>query len=126
MLSEDHFAMSNRDISHKMWPAVDIEEEEDAYRLHADVPGLQKEDIKITVHKGLLTIEGERKENKKERKKGRFYHYERSFGAFSRSFRLPDNVDAARIKAHYRDGTLELELKKAPESKPRSIEVKVN
>jgi HSP20 family protein len=125
-LNENHFSLSDRDISRKTWPAVDIVEEDDAYRLRADLPGLRKENINVAVENGQLTISGTRNGEAEERKEGHFYHFERSYGSFSRSFNLPDNIDAGRITAHYRDGTLELELKKRPESKPRSIDVKIN
>lgn len=126
LLGESRFALSDRDTSRKTWPPVDIVEEEDAYRLYADLPGLKKEDIAITVENGQLSITGERKAKHEGAKKGHFCHFERSYGSFTRTFNLPDNVDAGQIQAHYRDGTLELELKKRPESQPRSIDVKVH
>lgn len=107
-------------------PRVDIVEEKDAYRLHADLPGVNKEDIKVSVENGVLTISGERKAEKRERTAENYEYYERTYGSFSRSFNLPDHVDAASVNAAYRNGVLELSLRKKEEAKPRSIEVKVD
>jgi HSP20 family protein len=119
------YARADRDISLTHWPRVDIVEEEDAYLLRADIPGMEKSDIKVEVEKGVLTIHGEKKEEKRERKRDRFYHFERSYGSFRRSFNLPENVDSTKINATYKNGILELTLKKSEESKPKAIEVKV-
>jgi HSP20 family protein len=120
------FGWGNREIVRTSWPRVDITENENAYRVHADVPGLAKDDIKVTVEDGVLTISGEKKAEKKERKKGEYAYYERSYGSFCRSFNLPDHVDSKNIEAHLKDGVLELTLKKTEEAKPKAIEVNVN
>ena len=82
--------------------------------------------IKITVEDGVLSISGDKKEEKREKKKGRYCYYERSYGSFYRSFGLPENVDEKDINATYKNGLLELKLKKTEKAKPKAIEVKVD
>ena len=113
-------------IQETAWsPRVDIVEDKDAYRVHADLPGLSKEDVKVTVEDGMLTINGERKAEKREKKDGKYEYHERTYGSFSRSFRLPDHIDAGAIKASHKNGVLELLLPKREEAKPKEIEVKI-
>src|SRR5438552_2537524 len=84
-------------------PAVDIVETPEAIELVADLPGLQASDLDVKVENGVLTIRGERKDERAD--KGAAYHlYERRYGAFVRSFELPELVDAAAVKAKYTDG----------------------
>jgi len=106
-------------------PRVDIVEEKDRYRLHADLPGLTREEIKVSVENGVLSVSGERKVEKREKKDGDYQYFERSYGSFCRSFNLPDHVDANAIKANYTNGVLELELPKTEKALPKQIEVKV-
>ena len=106
-------------------PRVDVVEEGNAYKLHAELPGMEKDEIKVSVEDGVLTLSGERKHEAKDEKKGQYRYYERSYGSFSRSFNLPDHVDTANIKANHKNGVLELTLPKTEESKPKQIEVKV-
>jgi len=108
-----------------LWtPAVDIEEREDAYSVKVELPGVSKEDVKITLESNTLTIRGDKKQEKEE--KGKNYHrIERSYGSFQRSFALPSTVKAEKIDASYKDGILEITLPKAEEAKPKQIEVKV-
>ncbi len=120
------FCKSNREISHNRWPDVDIVEEENHYRLHADMPGIDKTDIKVEIENGVLTLSGEKKVARKEEKAGSYYHYERSFGSFSRSFSLPEHIDANSIEAHYQNGVLQLSIKKTEAAKPKSIAVTVS
>ena len=104
-------------------PAVDIKEEDNRYVLHADIPGVQAEDIEVSMDKGVLTISGERKHESQE--SGEDYHrLERSHGVFTRRFSLPDSVDADNIQASSKDGVLELVLPKAASVEPKKIEVK--
>jgi HSP20 family protein len=107
-------------------PRVDIVEDKSAYRLHADLPGMTKDDIKVAVENGVLTVSGERKAEKREKKDGNYEYFERTYGSFSRSFNLPEHVDANAIKASYTNGVLELELPKTEKALPKQIEVKVN
>lgn len=119
------FSRWDRDLSDAVYPSVDIVEEKDAFKITADMPGLDKKDIKIEVENGVLTISGEKREEKTEKDKNRYYHFERSYGAFCRSFRMPENVSNDHVDAKYANGVLELTLKKSETAKPKAIEVRV-
>ena len=106
-------------------PAVDITEDEKEYLLKAELPELKKEDVKVTVENGILTVSGERKFEKEE--KGKKYHrIERSYGSFVRSFGLPDDADAEKVEAKFSDGVLRVHVAKSESAKPKQIEVKVS
>ena len=120
------FSRWDRDLAETTFPSVDIVEEKDAFKIVADMPGLDKKDIKVEVENGVLTISGEKREEKTEKDKNRFYHFERSYGAFCRSFKLPENVSSEQVAAKYNNGVLELMLHKTEVSKPKAIEVKVD
>jgi HSP20 family protein len=115
----------SRELVRHAWPRVDVVENDDSFSIHADVPGIDKNDISISVENRVLTISGEKKQDKKEKQKGRYYYYERSYGSFNRSFALPENVDEKNIEARYTNGTLELTIKKVEKEKPKAIEIKV-
>ena len=105
-------------------PAVDIQETAEAYVVNAELPDVKKEDVKITVQEGVLSLSGERRLEKEE--KGKKYHrIERAYGRFERSFTLPDSIDEQKIVATYKDGVLHLMLPKAPSTKPTTREIKV-
>ncbi|MBH0199613.1 MAG: Hsp20/alpha crystallin family protein [Nitrospira sp.] len=105
-------------------PTVDISENEGEYLIKAELPEVKKEDVKVTVEDGVLTLQGERRQEKEE--KGKKYHrVERSYGSFVRSFTLPESVDESGVKAEYKDGVLNLHLPKTEKVKPKAIEVKV-
>jgi len=104
-------------------PAVDVVENEDAFTLDFDLPGFGKDDIRITVNEGVLTVSGERKREVEDDEKY-FRYFERTHGRFSRSFRLPDHVDGNAVTATYRNGVLTLEIPKKEEAKPYTIEIK--
>ncbi len=105
-------------------PAVDIIERQNDYTIKAELPGVKKEDVKITVQNGVLTIRGEKKQE--EEKKGENYHrVERSYGSFQRSFTLPNSVSSEKIEASYDNGVLSVTLPKVEEAKPKEIEVRV-
>ena len=106
-------------------PAVDILENEQELTLKADVPDMTEKDIAIQIENGTLTIKGERKFEKKDDKSG-YHRIERSYGAFSRSFSLPDTVEAEKVNAAYKNGVLTVTLPKKELAKPRVIEVKVS
>lgn len=106
-------------------PAVDITESGDAFHITTELPGVSKEDVKVSVQDGVLTIQGERNVESKEEEFKR-HRIERLYGHFSRSFTLPEHVDDQNIKASYHDGLLELTLAKQEKAKPRAIEVEVN
>lgn len=105
-------------------PLVDITEDEKEYLIKAELPEVKKEDIKLTVHDNVVTITGERKSEKEETGK-KFHRIERAYGSFMRSFTLPDDAEAGKIAADYKDGLLKVHLPKSEKTKPKSIEVKV-
>ena len=102
-------------------PTVDISETEGEYLIKAELPEVRKEDVKVTVENGVLTLQGERRQEKEE--KG--HRVERSYGSFIRSFSLPESVDESAVKAEYKDGVLHLHLPKSEKVKPKAIDVKV-
>ena len=105
-------------------PSVDVSETEGEYQIKAEIPDVKKEDVKVTLEDGVLTIQGERALEKEE--KGKKYHrVERSYGSFARSFTLPDLVDEEKVRAEFKDGVLNLLLPKSEKAKPKAIEVKV-
>lgn len=106
-------------------PPVDITESENEYQIKADIPGMKKEDIKISLEDNTLTISGERKEEKEEKGKN-FVKKEKTFGSFMRSFSLPHSVDSKGIKAAYKEGVLNITVPKSEESKPKEIKIEVN
>lgn len=102
---------------------VDITETEDAYRVHAELPGVEKDDVTVEIEAGMLCIRGEKKSRRDEKlEQGR--RLECSYGAFSRSFTLPQDADADQVDAQYQDGVLDVTIAKRPESKPKQIAVK--
>ena len=106
-------------------PLVDITEDEKEYVIKAELPEVNKEDIKLTVEDNVMSISGERKYEKEE--KGKKYHrVERAYGSFMRSFTLPDAADGSKVNAEYKDGVLYVRLPKSEKAKPKSIEVKVS
>ena len=105
-------------------PAVDVVENKDNYILKAELPGMNKDDVKITLENNILTIRGEKK-NEYEKKEGNYHRVERSYGSFERSFTVPGTIKTNDIDAQYKDGVLTLTLPKAEEAKPKMIDVKV-
>jgi len=106
-------------------PAVDVYEDENNLYLTAELPGMNKDDIEISVHEGVLTLSGERKADEKY-KDAEVYRSERSLGRFQRTLTLPTAVDPEKVKATYRDGILSVLLPKAEECKPKHIEIKAS
>lgn len=105
-------------------PAIDIQETDGEYLVHADLPAVKKEDVKVSVQDGILAVEGERKHEKDEKGK-RFHRVERSFGRFVRRITLPTDVDQRKVEAEYKDGVLVVHLPKSTTAQPRSIDVAV-
>ncbi len=106
-------------------PAVDVAESDKAYEITAELPGMAEKDLEVRLANGALTIKGEKHEEKEEKRKD--YHVsERRYGAFERSFRLPDEVDADKIEASFKNGVLKVTLPKTPEAQKaeKKIEVK--
>ncbi len=105
-------------------PPVDIVERENEYAVNVELPGVKKEDVKITLKDDVLTIHGEKKQEKETEDKN-CRRSERAYGSFQRSFTLPTSVKSDKIEASYDHGILTITLPKAEESKPKEIEVKV-
>ena len=105
-------------------PSADITETDKEYLIKANLPEVKKEDVKVTLENGALTISGERKQEKQEKGENEI-RVESLYGSFSRSFMLPDNVDAANVRAESRDGVLKIHIPKKEAAKPRSITVDV-
>ena len=124
-LFEEVFPRGERaEVVQAAWaPAVDIYEEPEAILIEADLPGLNKDDVSVNLENNVLTIQGERK-LEREDKRENYRRIERAYGVFARSFTLPSNVDAAKIDAEFKDGVLRIRLPKKEEAKPRQIEVK--
>ena len=105
-------------------PAVDVQESEKEYLIKADLPEMKKEDVKIELRDGMLTIEGERKREKEEKDKT-FHKVEREYGKFIRRFVLPTEIDPAKVAAEFKEGVLNVHLPKTAVAAPKAIEVKV-
>ena len=113
---DDSLSLSN-------WkPAVDIYDNDESIVVQAEMPGVDKKDIDISVKDGILTLTGERSVDKEEKEKN-VYVVERAHGRFLRSFALPGEVDPEAIKAEYKDGVLKVEIPKSEKSKPKRITV---
>jgi HSP20 family protein len=106
-------------------PVVDITEDTKEYTVKAELPGLAKENVKVTVENGVLVIAGERKEEKEEKDK-KHHRIERSYGSFRRSFALPEDSSGEKVTADFKDGVLKVHLPKDQTAKPKSVEVKVS
>jgi HSP20 family protein len=106
-------------------PPVDIVEDEKEYVVKAELPDVKKDDVKVSVENGLLSISGERKFEKEEKNK-KYHRVERAYGYFSRCFSLPDAVDADQVKADFKDGMLTIHVPKSERARPKQIEVKVS
>lgn len=106
-------------------PSVDISETDQAFLIKAEIPGVKKEDVKVTVDNGILTIQGERKMEKEEKGKT-FHRIERSYGSFVRGFRVPAGVDDSKAKAEFKDGMINVTLPKSEKAKTKSVEIAVS
>jgi len=105
-------------------PAVDVMETDDEFQIRAELPGVEKKDVKLSVENGVLLISGHREQEKEE--KGKRYHkIERAYGNFARSFTVPEAVDAEKVTAEFKNGVLTVRLPKSEKARPKSIEVKV-
>lgn len=114
-----------RDLGVTGWaPAVNIYEDENQIEVTAELPGLEEKDILVNIENNVLTLKGDKKIEREE-KKGSYHLVETSYGSFSRSFTLPGTVDQEKIAADYQNGVLKITLPKKEETKPKSISVKV-
>jgi HSP20 family protein len=108
-------------------PTIDVHEDDKGLYVKAEMPGLEEKDINVTLKDRVLTITGEKKEEKTEVDSKRNYHYsERRFGSFTRTIVLPERIKADAVKAHYKNGVLEIELPKDEAAQPKKINISVN
>ncbi|MFZ9228365.1 MAG: Hsp20/alpha crystallin family protein [Prochlorococcaceae cyanobacterium] len=120
------FSRSGSDIfANGGWaPRVDVSENDDAFVIKAEIPGIDKDDVKVSLENGVLTLQGERRQEREE-KGWRYHRMERSYGHFMRSFTLPSNVDEAHLKASFHNGLLEVDLPKIEQSPAQALQVPV-
>jgi HSP20 family protein len=106
-------------------PKVDIEEDEKAYMIRAEIPDVKRKDVKIAVEDGMLTLSGERKHEKEEKSK-KYHRVERSYGSFLRSFAIPADVEESKIAATFADGMLTVSMPKGATPKKHAREIAVS
>jgi HSP20 family protein len=121
----EQFAHGSQLLNGGWGPALDVYEDKDNLTVKAELPGMKREEIEVSLHDGALTISGERKSEKKA-EKGEVYRSERFFGRFQRTVALPSPVAADKVKANYKDGILTVTLPKTEEAKPKQIDVNVS
>ena len=115
----------DEEFENAVWmPLTDIAENENNYVLHLDLPGVKKEDVKISFTDGQLIISGERK-MEKESKDSKYHRLERAFGKYYRSFSLPKQIQEDKIDAEFKDGQLIITVPKSEEAKPKEIPIKI-
>jgi len=121
----DRLWSGNSECSCAFAPRVNIRETENDVALVFEIPGVEKDDIKVAIENGVLTLSGERKVEPADEKSG-YVRNEILGGTFSRSFTLPDTVDTDKIEADYKHGLLTVKMARKEEAKPKQIEIKVN
>jgi len=115
-----------KELAEREWsPDVDLSETDNAYIVNAEVPGMDKKDIKITFHNNVLTIKGEKKQEK-ETKEHNYHQIERVYGSFQRSFTLPSEVVVDKIEASCKNGILKIEIPKSPDAKSKEVAISVS
>jgi HSP20 family protein len=126
------FGREGRSLLDELWgragarglaPAIDVSEDDGNYVITAELPGSKREDVNVELHEGVLTIRGEKRSEREEKKEKRRL-VERSYGTFSRSFALPADADDDRIAAKFDNGVLTVTVGKRPETKPRVVDIK--
>lgn len=110
----------------RAYPVIDILEDSHGYLVSADLPGLKKEEIQITIDQGILHIAGFRKSPSEKMDKSSYYKSERTYGKIERRINLPENIDTSNLKASYTDGVLEIFLKKTQEDQPQTVKININ
>jgi len=121
-LLDDNRFVSDGD-SGQWVPSVDVRETDEALIVQAELPGIEKKDVRLEVRDGILTLSGERR-YEKHVKEENIHRIERAYGKFSRSFSLPTNVDSEHVNATMKDGVLEVRLAKRESAKPKSIDIR--
>ena len=115
--------LQGEEVANRGWmPPVDIQETPDAYKLEAELPGLTKDDINITLENNVLRLSGERK-FEKDAKKENYHRVERTYGTFTRAFALPQQVNPEGVNAAFENGILTVTVPKAEQAKPRKISI---
>jgi HSP20 family protein len=115
----------SEEMENAVWaPLTDIYEDENNYSIKIDLPGVAKDDLKISYENGALAVSGERK-SEKETKDAKYHRVERTYGKFYRSFALPQQVNQDKIEAEFSNGQLEITIPKAEEAKPKQLQIKV-
>jgi HSP20 family protein len=109
-------------IEGRFVPALDIAEDSDSVTLTAELPGMSKDDLEVSIEDGVLTLRGEKKEEQTSEGKN-FHRVERRYGRFERRIQLPQNVDTEKIEATFQDGVLKLTMPKAAAAKARQIKI---
>ena len=119
------FFSTSAEAGKAYWPRMDIVEDKERFLVRADLPGISKDDINVSIEGDMLTISGEKREDAKKME-GAYCHIERACGSFLRTFTLPSNIDRDKVEANYRNGVLELSLLKTGEEtkKSKAIEIK--
>ena len=105
-------------------PSVDISETDSAYLIKGEIPGVKKDDVKVTIEDGMLTIQGERKQEKEEKGK-KFHRVECSYGSFMRSFQMPDDADENKVTAEFKDGMINVTLAKSAKAQQKAKTINV-
>jgi HSP20 family protein len=105
-------------------PSVDIKEDKNQFTIEADLPGMEKKDVNVSMENNVLTVQGERKEEKEANEQSNYYRYERVKGSFHRSFTLPETADSENIQASLKDGILTISVPKKEKAQPKAIEIK--
>lgn len=125
---DDFFTFSPTTLFESKWaPTVDITEDEKVLHVKAEVPGIDEKDLTVTLENNVLTISGEKKEERKEENKdNRYIVSERRFGSFYRSIRLPEGVNADKIEAKFKNGVLNIEIPREESAQPKKIKIDVH
>lgn len=121
----DDFPTTTQEFSSTYHPRIDIYEDDKKIYFEAEVPGISKKDLNISVHDNVLTVTGEKKKELEQKGKN-FFRSERSYGSFTRSFTLPDEVNTEKIEAKFNDGILKIEIEKALPKKPEERVISIN
>lgn len=122
---EDFFTGTASELQPRAWaPAVDVEERDKDYLFSVEAPGLDKSDVKVELQNGNLVISGERKEEKDEKRKG-YLRHEQYYGAFRRSFPLPEDAVSEGLKATYKNGILKVSVPRSEKSKGKNVQINV-
>ena len=120
-----NIASYNEGAAKGAWsPAIDFYEDDAGYQVKADLPGIHKKDVNVSLDDDVLSISGQRNEERED-KEGTYYRTERVTGSFQRVFQLPGAVNAKKVKARFVDGVLEVTIPKAEEAKPKQIDIDV-